>query len=78
MVVYVVSDAFAVSNRVRINTFALAVRIPTMHANWGYFETGGLKLPRPIPARGDYVDKILRGSKPGDVPVEQPTKLISS
>jgi len=42
MVVYVVSDAFAVSNRVRINTFALAVRIPTMHANREYIETGGL------------------------------------
>ena len=39
---YVVSDAFAVTNRVRINTFALAARMPTMHANREYVEAGGL------------------------------------
>jgi putative tryptophan/tyrosine transport system substrate-binding protein len=77
---YVVSDAFAVTNRVRINTFALAARMPTMHANREYIETGGLisygtNYPDLFRRAGDYVDKILRGSKPGDLPVEQPTKF---
>jgi putative tryptophan/tyrosine transport system substrate-binding protein len=77
---YVVSDALAVTNRVRINTFALAARIPTMHANREYIEAGGLisygtNYPDLFRRAGDYVDKILRGSKPGDLPVEQPTKF---
>ena len=77
---YVVSDAFANANRVRINTFALAARIPTMHANREYIETGGLisygaNYPDLFRRAGDYVDKILRGAKPGDLPVEQPTKF---
>jgi putative tryptophan/tyrosine transport system substrate-binding protein len=77
---YVVSDAFAVTNRVRINTFALAARMPTMHANREYIETGGLisygtNYPDMFRRAGNYVDKILRGSKPADLPVEQPTKF---
>ena len=77
---YVVSDAFAVTNRVRINTFALAARMPTMHANREYIETGGLisygtNYPDLFRRAGNYVDKVLRGSKPADLPVEQPTKF---
>ena len=77
---YVVSDAFAVTNRVRINTFALAARMPTMHANREYIETGGLisygtNYPDLFRRAGNYVDKILRGAKPADLPVEQPTKF---
>jgi putative ABC transport system substrate-binding protein len=77
---YVVSDAFAVTNRVRINTFALAARMPTMHGNREYIETGGLisygtNYPDLFRRAGNYVDKILRGSKPADLPVEQPTKF---
>jgi putative ABC transport system substrate-binding protein len=77
---YVVSDALAVTNRVRINTFALAARMPTMHANREYIETGGLisygtNYPDLFRRAGNYVDKILRGAKAGDIPVEQPTKF---
>jgi putative ABC transport system substrate-binding protein len=77
---YVVSDTLTNTNRVRINTFALAARLPTMHGNREYIETGGLisyaaNYPDLFRRAGDYVDKILRGAKPGDLPVEQPTKF---
>jgi ABC-type uncharacterized transport system substrate-binding protein len=59
-------------------TFENAIR--TMHALREYVETGGLmsygpNFPDLFRRTGDYVDKILRGTKPGDVPVEQPTKF---
>jgi ABC-type uncharacterized transport system substrate-binding protein len=79
-VLYVVSDAFANTNRVHINTLALAARLPTMHANREYVQTGGLvsygaNYPDLFRRAGDYVDKILRGAKPADMPVEQPVKF---
>jgi putative ABC transport system substrate-binding protein len=68
------------TNRVRINTLALAARVPTMHALREYVEAGGLisygaSLPDLWRRAGEYVDKILRGAKPTDMPVEQPTKF---
>ena len=67
-------------NRVRINTFALAARLPTMYVQREYLEVGGLmsygpNYPDLNRRAADYVDKILRGEKPGDLPVEQPTKF---
>jgi putative ABC transport system substrate-binding protein len=67
------------SNRVRINTLALGVRLPTLHTYREYVEAGGLmsygsNFPDLFRRAGDYVDKILRGAKPSDLPVEQPTK----
>jgi len=64
----------------RINTLALAARLPTMYLFREYVETGGLMsygpdLPDLYRRSGDYVDKILRGTKPADIPVEQPTKF---
>jgi ABC-type uncharacterized transport system substrate-binding protein len=77
---YVAADPLANSNRVRINTLALAARLPTMQGVREYVEAGGLMSYGPNLADGyrraaDYVDKILRGAKPGDIPVEQPTKF---
>ena len=77
---YVVTEPLAYTNRLRINTFALAARMPTMYGLREYVEAGGLisygvNLPDLFRRAGDYVDKILRGSKPGDIPVEQPTKF---
>ena len=77
---YVVSDALATTNRVRINTFALSARLATMHVNREYIETGGLiaygaNYPDLFRRAGNYVDKILRGAKPADLPIEQPTKF---
>jgi putative ABC transport system substrate-binding protein len=77
---YVCTDALASTNRTRINTLALGARLPTMHGSRDYVETGGLisygpNFPDLWRRAGDYVDKILRGAKPDDIPVEQPTKF---
>jgi putative ABC transport system substrate-binding protein len=77
---YVVGDPLANTNRVRINTLAAGARMPTMHPSREYVEDGGLisygaKIPDLFRRAGDYVDKILRGTKPADLPVEQPTSF---
>ena len=59
---------------------ALGARLPTMHGVREYVEAGGLMSYGPNVVEqyrraADYVDKILRGAKPGDIPVEQPTKF---
>jgi putative ABC transport system substrate-binding protein len=77
---YVVGDPLANVNRVRINTFALVARLPTIYVQREYVEAGGLmsygpNFPNMFRRAADYVDKILRGAKPADLPVEQPTKF---
>jgi putative ABC transport system substrate-binding protein len=77
---YVVTDALVTANRVRINTLALGARLPTMSGNPVFVEVGALmsygpNSPALFRRAADYVDKILRGAKPGDLPVEQPTKF---
>jgi putative ABC transport system substrate-binding protein len=78
---YVCTDAFINSNRIRINTLALAGRLPTIYNAREIVESGGLMAYGPnfsdmFRRAADYVDKILRGTKPGDIPVEQPTKFV--
>ena len=68
------------TTRVRINTLALGARLPTMHGLREYVEAGGLmsygaNMPDLFRRAAEYVDKILRGAKPADLPVEQPTKF---
>jgi ABC-type uncharacterized transport system substrate-binding protein len=77
---YVVAEPLTSVNQVRINSFALAARLPTMHGVGELVETGGLMSYAPnfrslYRRAGDFVDKILRGAKPADIPVEQPTKF---
>src|SRR5262249_37310144 len=77
---YVVLDPLVNTHRIRINTLVLAARLPTMHALREQVEAGGLmsygaNFPDLLRRAGDYVDKILRGAKPADLPVEQPTKF---
>ena len=77
---YVLANPLANTNRVRINDLALGARMPTMHGFREYVETGGLMSYGPNTSdlfrrAGNYVDKILRGAKPADMPVEQPTKF---
>jgi len=59
---------------------ALAARLPMMHGVREFVEAGGLmaygpNFPDLWRRAGDLVDKILRGAKPADIPVEQPTKF---
>jgi ABC-type uncharacterized transport system substrate-binding protein len=77
---YVAAEPLLFVNRIRINTMALAARLPTMHGVRDYVEAGGLmsyepNFPDLFRRAADFVDKILRGEKPADIPVEQPTKF---
>jgi putative ABC transport system substrate-binding protein len=77
---YVASDPLVNTNRIRVSTLALGARLPTMHGVRDYVEAGGLMSYGPsivdqYRRAADYVDKILRGAKPSELPVEQPTKF---
>ncbi len=77
---YVVIDQLVVANRTRILTSALGARLPTIFSTNDFVHAGGFMSYGPNYAdlfrhSADYVDKILRGTKPGDLPVEQPTRF---
>jgi putative ABC transport system substrate-binding protein len=77
---YVVSEPLVTTNQVRIHTLALGARLPTMHSVRDYVEAGGLmsygpNYPELFQRAAEFVDKILRGAKPADIPVEQPIKF---
>jgi putative tryptophan/tyrosine transport system substrate-binding protein len=77
---YVCTDALANANRHRINILALGARLPTMLGLREYVDPAGLMsygphIPDLFRRTADQVNKILRGAKPGDLPVEQPTKF---
>ena len=77
---YVCADPLVGSNLARINTLALGARLPTMHGVQEYVEAGGLmsygaNFPDLFRRAAEFVNKILRGAQPADIPVEQPTKF---
>jgi ABC-type uncharacterized transport system substrate-binding protein len=77
---YVCNDPLTTTNRVRISTLASAARLPTMFVAREYIEAGGLmsygaNFQDLYRRTAELVDKILRGAKPADIPVEQPTKF---
>jgi len=77
---YVVNEPLTISNRMAINTLALAAHLPTILGSREQVEAGGLisyaaSFPDLFRRSADVVDKILHGTKPGDIPVEQPTKF---
>ena len=77
---YVVGDAVVNANRTRIITLALGARLATIYNSREYIKAGGLmsygpNYPDLFRRAGDYVDKILRGAKPADLPVEQSSKF---
>jgi putative ABC transport system substrate-binding protein len=77
---YICIDALFFADRVRISTLALAARLPTTGSFQVQVAAGCLmsyttNFPDLFRRAADYVDKILHGAKPGDIPVEQPTKF---
>jgi ABC-type uncharacterized transport system substrate-binding protein len=77
---YVCPDPLVTANQNRINALALGARIPTMHGSREYVQAGGLmsygaSFPDLYRRTADHVDKILHGTKPANIPVEQPTKF---
>ncbi len=77
---YVFGEPLTNTNRAQIGALALAARLPTVAGFREFVDAGGLisygaNLADQFRRAGDYVDKILRGAKPGDIPVEQPTKF---
>jgi len=77
---YLCADALINAQHNRINILALGARLPTIYAGSNFLASGGLISYGANNAdlfrhAADYVDKILRGAKPSDLPVEQPTKF---
>jgi ABC-type uncharacterized transport system substrate-binding protein len=78
--VLVLQDPMFLNQRQRIATLAIAARLPTVFGFREHVEAGGLMsygidLGASFRRAADYVDKILKGTKPGDLPVELPTKF---
>jgi putative ABC transport system substrate-binding protein len=77
---YVGTDPLMNTQRVRINTLALNARLPSVCGFPEFVEAGGLisygaNFSALFRRAAELVDKILRGAKPADIPVEQPTKF---
>jgi len=77
---YVIADPLVSTYRARIHTLAMGARLPTIYGFRENVEAGGLmsygpNFPDLYRRSADLVDKILRGAKPADIPVEQPTKF---
>ncbi len=77
---YIASDPLIFANRVKINAMAMSLQKPTIYGSREYVDAGALMSYGPswtdlFRHAADQVDKILRGTKPADIPVEQPTKF---
>jgi ABC-type uncharacterized transport system substrate-binding protein len=77
---YVASDPLLAAHRATLNGLALDARLPSVDGFGAISQTAGLlsyapNLPDLLRRSADYVDKVLRGSRPGDIPVEQPTRF---
>jgi putative ABC transport system substrate-binding protein len=75
-----VIDAITLANRQRIVDLAMKYRLPAIYSSREFVDVGGLisygvSYPDLYRRAATYVDKILKGTKPADLPVEQPTKL---
>jgi putative ABC transport system substrate-binding protein len=76
--VVIISDGATIVHRAQLGSAALQHHLPTIFANKTYLEGGGLMSPDIIEVwrrAATYVNKILKGAKPADMPIEQPTKF---
>jgi putative ABC transport system substrate-binding protein len=78
--IYAVADPLVNSSRARIHTLAMAAQLPSVYNAREFVEAGGLmsygpNAPELFRRSADFVDKILRGAKPADIPVEQPSRF---
>jgi putative ABC transport system substrate-binding protein len=78
--VLVLASSVLLSQRTRITDLVIKNRVPAIYPNGEYVEDGGLmsygpNIPDLFRRAATYVDKILKGAKPADLPVEQPTKF---
>jgi putative ABC transport system substrate-binding protein len=78
--IYAVSQPIITANAVQVNGLALAARLPTMHgfrenAAGGGLVSYGADLIDLYRRGAEIVDKVLRGARPADIPVEQPTRF---
>ena len=78
--IFVTGSPLIITNRAGFHTLAMGARLPAIYNARSYVEAGGLmsygpNQPAMYRRAADYVDKILRGAKPTDIPVEQPTKF---
>ena len=78
--IFVTGSPLIITNRAGFHTLAMGARLPAIYNGRSYVEAGGLmsygpNQPAMYRRAADYVDKILRGAKPTDIPVEQPTKF---
>jgi putative ABC transport system substrate-binding protein len=78
--VLIISDSSTITSRSQIGAAARQHNLPTIFANKAYLEGGGFMSYGPdivesFRLTAVYVDKILKGAKPADLPVEQPTKF---
>jgi putative ABC transport system substrate-binding protein len=76
---FLVADVLTVTNRKRVIDYAAAHRIPTMYEDNRFVQDGGLISYGPRPddifhRAAYYVDRVLKGTKPGELPMEQPTR----
>ena len=78
--IIVITSSMFYDQRTRIAELAAQSRLPAIYSVKDYAEAGGLmaygvNLGESFRRAATYVDKILKGAKPGDLPVEQPTKF---
>jgi len=78
--IFVTGSPLIITNRAGFHPLAMGARLPAIYNARSYVEAGGLmsygpNQPAMFRRAADYVDKILRGAKPTDIPVEQPTKF---
>ena len=76
-----VSGKLSIDARTQLLNLAAKRRLPTMFGNREYVPAGGLMSygvtsPEMFRQAAVYVDKIIKGAKPGDLPIEQPTKFL--